>query len=189
MLHRKNWLVVFICSLALLIAFSVSTGSAHAASESKIKITHAISNSFIKIPLSEGPPGCNAIQLGDYSINVKYGGNNFIVENQLLGWYTLAGDERYHFCDQILCVSDVSYNGGKPVPAGILGVECGYNPTRTKRSNPTTGGDGITDEATVTPGTNRSCAEYWIGGSRGPYFNTGGGCLGGQEQREVPATL
>lgn len=191
MLHGKNWLLAFICFLALLIAFSVSTGSAYAASKGKIKIIHAISNPFIKIPLSQGPSGCDAVQLGDYVINENYGGSKFIVENYLIGWYTLAGDELYHFCDQITCVANIDHNGGKSVPAGIIGVYCGkYSPPPvTKRTNPQGGGDGITDEATVIPGNVTSCAEYFIGGLSGPRFDTGGGCVGGQTLREAPATL
>jgi hypothetical protein len=187
MLHRKKWIAIILCFLALLITFSIlSPKSVHAAS--RISYTHL--NHFTHLmPDSEGPPGCVAIQLGDYVTNVNYAGSGISVENQLLGWYALAGDERYHFCDQILCVADVGYNGGKPVPAGIIGVYCGYHRLVSKRSNPTTGGDGITDEATVTPGYNTSCAQYWIGGSTGPSFNTGGGCKGGQELRDVPGTL
>lgn len=185
--HRKKWITVILCSLALLVAFSIlSPKSVHAAS--RVSSTHLTHLMFA----SEGPPGCNAIQLGDYTTNVKYAGSGISVENTLLGWYTLAGDERYHFCDQILCVASVNYNGGKAVPAGILGVYCGPNGSNipvTKRSNPTTGGDGITNEATVIPGFVTSCARYWIGSLKGPDFDTGGGCVAGQELREVPATL
>jgi hypothetical protein len=184
MLLRKQWVAMFLCSLALLVAFSVSTEPVHAAN----RISHEQLNTSIR---HGGPPGCNDLIF----LNVKstgiisYAGHKFIVEQQLLGWYTTLENGTNVFCDQIICQSSVYPATNSTVPPGYLGIECGNQSDAVNPTERIAGGSGITPmQVTVdASGSVISCAQYRpYGGS----INTvGWGCAVGYQTYPVPSEI
>jgi hypothetical protein len=126
-LRQKKWIAVILCSLALLMAFSVSTGSAHAASS----VSHIRSDSSARLaPLTIGPPGCALlVQLQTKVSNFTYEGHSYAVQADLYGWYAELASGKAGFCDQIWCLTSIGGN----YPAGNLVAFCNYGSGKTSK--------------------------------------------------------
>ncbi len=180
--HHKKWIAV-VMSVVLLVAFSMSTGSAHATSNT----SHVRLNSS-RVKPNSGPAGCNNLAQVGYTDgpSINYHGHTFHPIMQVFGWYATLNDGTDVFCDEIRCTASVYADNGSTYPPGYLGVRCGNN---SPKSEWTGGGtfDGLIDEAHVGSGYTTACASFTPAG--GSPVRAGWGFLAGDTLLNIPGEL
>ncbi len=183
MLRRQKWIMIIMCSLAILTAFSVSTGSAHAASRS----SYAQLNPSAPLTSLSVPASCKTLARLGYTNekSINYHGHVFILNTMLYGWYETLNDGEEVFCDHIICETKLSAPGST-FPSGSLGVKCGGLPWKIKQIS-----SGTFEEmeaiTTAHSGFTQVCGSYKPAG--GTTYYAGWGCQSGQVRFNIPGIL